>query len=91
MKRGRRPDRLKKLLKTEEEVTALQLIEIYKFNDGETLLDSQYGKISYVPWLMLEATRINKDPSRTAAIVNRGKRFALFVNDVRQGEQGGEN
>jgi len=71
---------LKKWLKKEEEVK--DLIPIYLFESEDYPIRTSRGTIPYLLWLILEADRISQGVNRKAAIVQVGKKYALFVNDV---------
>lgn len=70
------------------EARKLGLVEHLIFTRSETLIDTQYGRVSARTWMELEAARIVKprkltNYGRKAAIVEDYKGLiALYVNNV---------
>jgi len=55
-------------------------MKLYEYQDPNTLIDSQYGSITYLNWLRKEKTRIEYDSSRRAEVVEYKGNFCLMVN-----------
>ena len=58
------------------------MIELYKPNLDDKIINAQYGDIPYLEWLMKEKERIEKDPKRKAEIFFKKNKSSLFVNEV---------
>ena len=58
------------------------MIQLTKYNSLRARLDSQYGKIRWSEWLELEKARIENNPDRTAVIHTRGRKKALWANNI---------
>lgn len=69
----------------------LTMVPLYDWNYESSEIDSQYGTISILKWMTLEAERINSDPMRKAEIHRRGSLVRLLVDDVAEQTDGEED
>ena len=60
----------------------MQMIQATIYGVPASMIDSQYGNITWNKWLELEKVRTERNPGRTAVIHTRSKRKALWVNNI---------
>ncbi len=66
---------------TAAEAKALGLRQQTFWRRATDAIDCQYGNVPVIVWLQLEVERIERKPSRRAALVRRGDDVALFCDE----------
>ena len=64
----------------------MDMIELYKPEPPDAMIDCQYGYKRYDDWIALEAQRIGGQPGRKVEIIRKPKSIALYVNRVANGK-----
>ena len=57
-------------------------IQLFKFGPPGEILETHYGKITYLEWLELESSRIESAPGRVSRINWSGLRVGLAVDNI---------
>lgn len=58
------------------------MVVLYDYVMNGHVINTQYGVITYLDWLMKEKERIEKNPERQAKIVGKAFSSCLMVNEV---------
>ena len=64
----------------------MDMIELYKPEPPDAMIDCQYGYKRYDDWIALEAQRIGGQPGRKTEIIRKPNSIALYVNRVANGK-----
>ncbi len=70
-------------LLTIKEAKAMGFVEQTRVSDPTEVIDTQWGELSIMDWLINEKIRIEKDITRVAEIVENRKAYvSLWVNPI---------
>ena len=59
------------------------MIQITQTHPISEMLDTGYGRIPYLDWLMRESFRINKNPKRHTEVIERKRGACLVENNYK--------